>query len=370
MRSMTDFIYQHKNWPDFKWDSGKLIDALGEVRNIQGRLLGKMGCLGFELRNEAALDTMTLEVVGSSEIEGVTLDKEQVRSSVARHLGIDIAGSLESDRNVEGIVDMMIDATQNYRLVLSEERLFAWHSALFPSGRSGIRKIIVASWRTDSRGPMQVVSGAIRKEKAHFQAPEANLVAGEMKRFIEWFNREDDTDLVLKSAVAHLWFVTIHPFDDGNGRIARALTDQLLARSDKSSQRFYSMSARIQLERKEYYRILEKTQRGDPEITDWLRWFLNCLHNALKSTESIHTRVMHKAAFWNTHSTKILNTRQQLMLNRILDGSEGKLTSSKWAGITKCSADTALRDIQDLMVKGILKKDEKAGGRSTNYKLV
>ncbi|MBK7711918.1 MAG: Fic family protein [Bacteroidales bacterium] len=367
---MTNYIYQNKSWPDFKWDDQRIINLLGEVRNLQGRLLGRMDMLGFEYRNEAVLDTMTLDVIKSAEIEGISLDREQVRSSVARHLAIDLAGMVDSDRSVEGIVDIMIDATQNYELSLSVERLFGWHSALFPAGRSGIYKITTAAWRSDSGGPMQVVSGAIGKERVHFQAPPAIIVAHEMERFVEWFNREEHTDLILKSAVAHLWFVTIHPFSDGNGRIARALAEMLLARSDKSAQRYYSMSARIRIERREYYRILEKTQKGGLDITDWILWYLNCLMNALQSTESILAMVMYKAAFWRNNSDKILNVRQRSMLNRLLEGFEVKLTSSRWAKITKCSPDTALRDIQDLITRGILKKAEDAGGRSTNYKLV
>ena len=367
---MTSFIYENKHWPDFTWDDQRIINLFGDVRNLQGRLLGRMDSLGFEYRNAAVLDTMTLDVIKSSEIEGVYLNLEQVRSSFARRLAIDLAGMVESDRRVEGSVDIMIDATRNYKLPLTVERLFDWHSSLFPSGRSGIRKITPAAWRTDLRGPMQVVSGVIGKEKVHFQAPPANLVPGEMERFVEWFNGDDNTDLVLKSAGAHLWFVTIHPFEDGNGRIARALAEMILARSDESAQRFYSMSARIRTERKEYYRILEKTQNGGLDITDWLLWYLNCLMNALRSTESILARVIHKATFSRNNADKILNARQRTMLNTLLDGFDGKLTTSKWAKISKCSSDTALRDIQDLMTKGIIKKAEEAGGRSTNYKLV
>jgi len=367
---MTSYIYQNKSWPDFTWDDQRIINLLGAVRNLQGRVLGRMDSLGFEYRNEAVLDTMTLDVIKSSEIEGVFLNPEQIRSSVARHLGIDVAGMVASDRNADGIVDIMIDATQKNELPLSVERLFNWHSALFPTGRSGISKITVSAWRTDSKGPMQVISGVIGKEKVHFIAPPANHIACEMEKFVEWFNRDDNTDLVLKSAVAHLWFVTIHPFEDGNGRIARALAEMLLARSDESAQRFYSMSARIRIERKEYYRILEKTQKGGLDITDWLLWYLNCLMNALHSTESILTRVMHKAAFWRNNADKILNARQRTMLNRLLEGFDRKLTTSRWAKIAKCSSDTALRDIQDLISSGIIKKAEEAGGRSTNYKLV
>ena len=296
------------------------------------------------------------------------MNPDQVRSSIARRLGLEIGGSVESDRNVDGIVELMLDATQHCLKPLTAERLFDWHAALFPTGRSGIHKITVADWRSDSTGPMQVVSGAMGKEKVHFQAPDSHLIASEMKRFITWFNTENELDLVLKAAIAHLWFVTIHPFDDGNGRITRALTDMLLAQSDGSSQRFYSMSAQIRIERKQYYEILEKTQKGSLDITGWIKWFLSCLINALKATDTILNRVLFKAGFWNRHAKTIINERQEKLLNKILDGFEGKLTSSKWAKIAKCSKDTAIRDINDLINKNILKKEE-AGGRSTNYEL-
>lgn len=335
---------------------------------MQGRILGRMEFLGFDLRNEATLETLTLDVLKSTEIEGEYLNPDQVRSSIARRLGMEIAGSVESDRNVDGIVEMMIDATQHCFKPLSAERLFDWHAALFPTGRSGMYKITVAAWRNDSTGPMQVVSGAMGKEKVHYQAPDSSLLESEMSRFLDWFNTASEYDLVLKAAIAHLWFVSIHPFDDGNGRIARALTDMLLAQSDKSSQRFYSMSAQIRIERKQYYEILEKTQKGNLDITDWIKWFLNCLINALNATDNILNRVLFKADFWNRHAKTGLNERQKKLLNRILDGFEGKLTSSKWAKIAKCSKDTAIRDINDLISKNILKKEE-AGGRSTNYEL-
>jgi len=330
--------------------------------------MGRMESLGFDLRNEATLETLTLDVLKSTEIEGEYLNPDQVRSSIARRLGMEIAGSVESDRNVDGVVEMMLDATQNCFNPLTSERLFDWHAAIFPTGRSGMYKITVANWRSDSTGPMQVVSGAMGKEKVHFQAPDSSLVESEMSRFLDWFNESSELDLVLKASVAHLWFVTIHPFDDGNGRITRALTDMLLAQSDRSSQRFYSMSAQIRLERKQYYEILEKTQKGNLDITDWIKWFLNCLLNALKSTDTILNRVLFKADFWTRHAKTIMNERQKKLLNKILDGFEGKLTSSKWAKIAKCSKDTAIRDINDLINKNILKKDE-AGGRSTNYEL-
>jgi Fic family protein len=368
MHRMKTFIHQKDNWPEFTWNSNHFLSLLSEARNLQGRLIGKMETLGFDLRNEALLDTLTLDVLKSSEIEGEFLNPDQVRSSIARRLGMEIAGAVESDRNVDGVVEMMLDATQNCFTPLSAERLFDWHAALFPTGRSGMYKITVADWRKDTTGPMQVVSGAMGKENVHFQAPDSELLEEEMSRFIDWFNNSN-IDLVIKASIAHLWFVTIHPFEDGNGRIARALTDILLAQSDKSNQRFYSMSAQIRIERKQYYEILEKTQKGDLDITDWIVWFLNCLINALISTDSILTRVLFKAEFWQKHIDTAINDRQRKLLNKIMDGFEGKLTSSKWAKIAKCSKDSAVRDINDLIEKGILQK-EAAGGRSTNYELV
>lgn len=365
---MKLYIHQHHNWPQFNWNDSGVISLLSEVRNLQGRLMGKMETLGFQLRNEALLDTLTLDVIKSSEIEGEILNPEQVRSSVARRLGMEIAGAVKTDRNVEGVVEMMLDATQKCYDPLTVERLFDWHAALFPTGRSGMVQIKVADWRTDSTGPMQVVSGALGKEKVHFEAPDSKLIQKEMNRFLEWFN-SSEMDLVIKAAVSHLWFVTIHPFEDGNGRITRALTDMLLAQSDKSSQRFYSLSAQIRIERKQYYGILERTQKGDLDITEWIIWFLNCLTTALTSTDSILTRVLFKADFWQKHVGTNINDRQRKLLNKILDGFEGKLTSSKWSKIAKCSKDSAVRDINDLIEKKILQK-EAAGGRSTNYELI
>ncbi|MDP2889640.1 MAG: Fic family protein [Bacteroidota bacterium] len=365
---MKAFIHQQEDWPNFKWDSDKIVSLLSEARNLQGRLIGKMESLGFDLRNEALLDTLTMDVLKSSEIEGEFLNPDQVRSSIARKLGMEISGSVESDRDVDGVVEMMLDATQNCFKPLTPDRLFDWHAALFPTARSGMYKITVADWRKDSTGPMQVVSGAMGKEKVHFQAPDSSLVEEEMKLFLDWFNNNVKTDLVLKAAVAHLWFVTIHPFEDGNGRITRALTDMLLAQSDKSNQRFYSMSAQIRIERKEYYEMLEKTQKGNLDITEWIQWFLNCLINSLRSTDSMLVRVLFKADFWTKHSKILINERQNKLLNKLLDGFDGKLTSSKWAKIAKCSKDTAIRDINDLIDKDILQK-ESAGGRSTNYEL-
>lgn len=365
-RIVKRYIYQKPNWPNLTWDNERLLVLLGEVRHMQGRLLGRMEALGFELRNEATLSTLTMDVLKSSEIEGEFLQPDQVRSSVARRLGMDVAGLVYSDRNVDGVVEMLLDATQQYQKPLSAKRLFDWHAALFPTGRSGMYAIEVGQWRTDSTGPMQVVSGAMGKERVHFQAPAANVLKSEMKVFVDWFNKEKSLDPVLKAGLAHLWFVTVHPFDDGNGRMARALTDLLLARSDFSSQRFYSMSAQIRVERKGYYDTLEKTQQGDLDVTDWLEWFLNCLMHALQATDTTLSTVLSKAEFWKKNADTILNDRQKMLLNKLFNNFEGKLTSSKWAKIAKCSADTALRDIQDLITKGVLEKEE-AGGRSTGY---
>ena len=366
---MKAYIHEKENWTNFIWDNKQVMLKLGEARNLQGKLLGKMESLGFELQDEAVLDTLTLDVLKSSEIEGEFLEKEQVRSSIARRLGIDIAGAVESERHVEGIVEMMLDATQRYDLPLTKDRLFGWHAALFPSGWSNLYKITVADWRKDTTGPMQVVSGPMGKEKVHYQAPNSDRIEFEMKKFLQWFENDNDIDLVLKAAIAHLWFVTIHPFDDGNGRITRAITDMMLARSDKTIRRFYSMSAQIRIERKQYYKNLEKTQKRSSDITEWILWFLQCLINSIHSTDGTLTKILYKAEFWKLHSTTIFNERQQKMLNNLLDGFDGKLTTSKWAKINKCSQDTALRDIQDLINKSILQK-EPSGGRSTNYDLI
>ncbi len=366
---MKDYIYQQDAWPNLVWDDASLLLLLGKVRNLQGKLVGRMEALEFALRKEAVLETLTLEVIKTTEIEGKILNPEQVRSSVAKRLGLDIAGLVDSDKNVDGVVDMMFDASRNFNTPLSIQRIFDWHYSLFPSGRSGMYKIIVGNWRDDSTGPMQVVSGAMGKEKVHFQAPDASDIETEMKLFISWFNKPDHIDAVMKAGIAHLWFVTLHPFEDGNGRIARALTDMLLARSDGIPQRFYSMSSQIRKERKKYYEILEKTQKGLLDITAWLNWFLNCLLNALEESNQTLSRVIFKHKFWTKNASNVQNERQKLMLNKLLDDFEGKLTSSKWAKITKCSTDTALRDIQDLIKKQILQKTGE-GGRSTNYELI
>ena len=365
---MAIYIHNRTNWTNFTWDDKKVLLKLSETRNLQGKLLGRMESLGFDLQNEAMLNTLTLEIVKSSEIEGEILETEQVRSSIARRLGIDIAGAIESERHIDGIVEMMLDATQRYDLPLTKERLFGWHSALFPTGWSNLFKITVANWRKDIKGSMQVVSGPLGREKVHFEAPAAERVDSEMKKLLDWIENENEVDPVLKAAISHLWFVTIHPFEDGNGRITRAITEMILARSDKSVRRFYSMSAQIRAERKQYYEVLERTQKGNSDITEWIIWFLECLQEAIYSTYDILKRVLQKAEFWKTHSTTILNERQQKMINRLLDGFTGKLTTTKWGKICKCSQDTALRDIQDLIKKDILQK-EASGGRSTNYEL-
>ncbi|CAH2409106.1 Fic family protein [Mesorhizobium escarrei] len=363
------YIHELPEWPEFRWDHKALAAPLAAVRHRQGRLIGRMEGLGFGLRNEAMLQTLTEDVLKSSEIEGEILDRDQVRSSIARRLGMDIGALTPADRIVEGVVEMMLDATQKYDQELTDERLFGWHAALFPTGRSGMHRIRVGAWRDDSSGPMQVISGPVGRERVHYEAPQAARVGEEMNAFIAWFNGQEGIDPVLKAALAHLWFVTIHPFDDGNGRIARAIADMQLARSEESPQRFYSMSAQIRQERKAYYGILESTQKRDLEITEWLEWFLACLGRAVDGAEDILAGVLTKARFWEKHAADALSERQRDMLNRLLDGFEGKLTSSKWAIIEKCSPDTALRDIKDLVERGMLVKDE-GGGRSTSYSLV
>jgi Fic family protein len=363
------YIYQRPDWPYFTWDSSTLATLLAEVRHRQGRLLGRMEGLGFTLREEALLHTLTLDALKTSEIEGEIYLPDQVRSSLARKLGIDIGALAPTDRHVEGLVEMLLDATQHSDEPLSAERLFGWQAALFPTGRSGRYTITVANWRDDEKGPMQVVSGALGRERVHFEAPSAEKVPFEMETFIQWFNQENALDPVLKAALAHLWFLTIHPFDDGNGRIARAIADLQLTRADRSSQRFYSMSAQIQLERKRYYEILEKTQRGDLDVTEWLWWFLACLDRALAAAETTLSGVVTKSRYWAFLAQKQLNDRQKVMVNKLLDGFEGKLNTSKWAKITKVSADTALRDIQNLVEQGVLEKED-SGGRSTSYRLV
>ena len=363
------YIHERNEWPSFRWQDQTLAATLAHVRHRQGRLIGRMEALGFKLREEAVLHTLTEDVIKSSEIEGEQLDKDQVRSSIARRLGMDIAGLVPAVRNVEGVVEMMLDATQNYNQLLTEDRLFGWHAALFPTGRSGMTKIIVGDWRDDTSGPMQVVSGPIGREKVHYEAPVADRLSHEMQKFLAWLNSDKDIDPVIVAGIAHLWFVTIHPFEDGNGRIARAIADLALARSEHSAQRFYSMSSQIRTERNRYYDMLEATQKGDLDITAWLQWFLDCLDRAFDKADGTLSSVMAKAHFWDAIKDRPLNDRQQLVLNRLLDGFEGKLTSSKWAKLAKCSQDTASRDIDDLVRKGILVRGE-AGGRSTSYEII
>jgi Fic family protein len=345
---MSPYLHQFPDWPQFHWDQEALGFPLAEISHRQGRLLGRMEGLGFTLQKEAELETLTLDVLKSSEIEGERIDPEQVRSSDARRLDLDAGRTKPADRPVDGVVEMMLDATQNIVAPLTDERLFAWHAALFPTGRSGMRKIVVEAWRDDATGPMQVVSGPVGKEKVHYQAPSAAL---------------------LRAALAHLWFVTIHPFDDGNGRIARAIADWQLARSENSTQRFYSMSAQIRQERNEYYDILERTQKGTLDVTPWLEWFLGCLGRAFDGAETTLAAVLRKARFWDRAAGLSVNDRQRLVLNRLLDGFTGKLTTQKWAALAKCSHDTALRDIRSLIDQDLLRKDE-SGGRSTSYSLV
>lgn len=363
------YIHQYKAWPNFTWDETAISKLLTNVRHKQGRLLGKMEGLGFSLKEEATLQTLTQDVLKSSEIEGEILNPDQVRSSIARRLGIEVAGLVPSDRDVDGVVEMMLNATQRYTTELSDERLFGWHAALFPVGRSGMYKITVGNWRSNAKNdPMQVVSGAMGREIVHYQAPDSEILHEEMDQFINWYNTMMDIDPVLKAGLAHLWFVTVHPFDDGNGRIARAITDMQLARADESTQRFYSMSAQIRVERNVYYEMLEKTQKSDLDVTKWLVWFLSCYDRALSNTDQTLLTVMQKAKFWENPAAENINDRQKLMLNKLLDGFDGKLNSSKWAKITKCSQDTAGRDIADLIERDLLIK-EAAGGRSTSYVL-
>ncbi len=360
------YIHELANWPTFLWDRQSITELLVSVRHQQGRLIGGMESIGFPLREETVLQTLTQDVVKSSEIEGEILDQTLVRSSVARHLGMEEAALDRTDKNIDGVVEMVLDATQRFDQPLSKERLFQWHASLFPTGRSGFNKVRAGAWRT---GPVQVISGAMGKETVHFEAPPAERVDGEVEIFLEWLNGETAVDPVVKAAIAHLWFVTIHPFEDGNGRIGRAIADLLLARSEKSPHRFYSLSAQIQSERKGYYAILEKTQKGTLDITPWIRWFFGCLERAIEDALSVLDTVMRKAQFWKVLAEVTLNERQRKVMNRMLDGFNGKLTSSKWAKIAKCSQDTAYRDILDLVERGILRKNQE-GGRSTSYSLV
>jgi len=363
------YIWENARWPAMHWDDRVLGRRLAQVSREQGRLLGKMEGLGFDLRSEAHLRTLTEDVVKSSEIEGEELPPDQVRSSIARRLGMDVGGLVPADRTVEGVVELMLDATSRYASPLTEERLFAWHASLFPTGRSGVRKIVLGAWRDDGAGPMQVVSGPLGRESVHYEAPPASRLPAEMEKFLAWFAEPGETDPLLVAGLAHLWFVTLHPFEDGNGRIARAIADMALARAEKTGQRFYSMSGQIRAERDEYYDILERTQKYGLEVTRWQSWFLECLLRAIEGARGTLSAVLNKANFWERFAKQPLNERQIKVLNRLLDGFEGKLTSSKWARLAKCSQDTAYRDIMDLVERGALQKDP-GGGRSTSYSLV
>lgn len=362
---MSRYIHQLPDWPKFHWNADALAELAAAVRLRQGRLLGRMESLGFPQRDEAMLQALTLDVLKSSEIEGERLSPEQVRSSIARKLGMDIAGLVPADRLVDGVVAMILEATQNYAQPLTPERLFGWHAGLFPQAGG---KLKVGAWRDDASGPMQVVSGAVGRERVHYEAPPAERVDSEMNAFLDWANRSGGLDPILRAAQAHLWFVTIHPFDDGNGRVARAIADWALARSENGPRRFYSMSAQIQRERKDYYETLERTQKGTLDVSEWMAWFLGCLDRAIAGTESSLAAVFKKERFWRERAAAPVNERQRLMLNKLLDGFEGKLTSTKWAALAKCSHDTAQRDIVALIDRGILVKDA-GGGRSTSYSL-
>lgn len=363
------YIWDLPDWPIFKWDTGGLADLLIRTHHEQGRLIGRMEGLGFDLRDEARLQILTQDVMKSSEIEGENLDAEAVRSSIARKLGLDVGGLKASDRHVDGMVEIVLDATTKFEQPLTSDRLFSWHAALFPTGWSGLVRIETGNWRTADSGPMQVVSGALGREVVHYEAPPANRIEFYIKRFLEWFEAEEFTDPIIKAGLAHLWFVTIHPFEDGNGRIGRAVLDMLLARSENNAQRFYSMSKQIESERNDYYRVLERTQRGSMDVTEYLEWYLGCLLRSFNAAREVLAGVLQKARFWERFAMEPLNGRQIKVVNRLLDGLEGKLTSSKWAKMAKCSQDTAYRDITDLIERQILVKNT-AGGRSTSYSLV
>ncbi len=364
------WIHEYQDWSGFTWDVDALGNKLADIRHRQGRLLGRMEGLGFELKREASLSTLTNDIVKSSAIEGEYLNPEEVRSSIARRLGIDIAGLIPASRDVEGIVEMMLDATQVFLKPLTKERLFDWHAALFPTGRSGMHRITVGGWRTTEAGPMQVVSGSIGHEKIHFEAPNADRLEIEMQAFLTWFDKPSGLDPVLKAGIAHLWFVTIHPFEDGNGRIARAIGDMALARADGIPDRFYSLSSQIESERKDYYNQLERQQRSSPEITGWLEWFLGCLGRSISSAEETLGNVLFKSWLWEKINQGSVNERQRLIINRMLeDDFMGHMNTSKYAKMAKCSNDTGLRDIQDLKERGIFIQNP-GGGRSTSYRLL
>jgi Fic family protein len=362
------YIWQSHDWPQWRYDLAALAEPMAEVSRAQGSLVGRLTDVGLPLRDQASLAALTEDAVKTSEIEGERLDADSVRSSIARRLGMEIGALAPVDRHVEGVVDMVLDATANCRAPVSRKRLFGWHAALFPTGHSGLNKIRVGRWRDDACGPMQVVSGPIGRQRVHFEAPPADRLEAGTRRFLDWLNAPPREPALLRAGIGHLWFVTLHPFDDGNGRIARAIGDLLLARADGSPQRFYSLSAQIQRERKGYYEILERTQKGTLDVTDWLAWFLQTLHRAIDHAQNALDIVLIKTRFWQQWRSLPLNDRQVKLLNRLLDGFEGKLTTGKWAAIARCSPDTALRDISDLVARGVLQRSD-AGGRSTSYEL-
>ena len=363
------YIWEQPEWPRSTWDDGRLLEPLAAARLKQGRLLGSMTRLGFDLKLEAQLEALTEDVIKSSEIEGEVLDRDSVRSSIARRLGVPAAAVAPADRRTEGVVEMMLDATENYEALLTPERLFGWQAALFPTGYSGLHRVKTGAWRDDAEGPMQVVSGPIGRQRVHYQAPLAQQLDAEMQAFLEWFNRRGEPEGLLRAGLAHLWFVTIHPFEDGNGRVARAIADQALAQSEDSGQRFYSMSSQIRKERSDYYDRLERSQKGALDVTDWLVWFLDCFSRAIDGAEAACANVLRKADFWQRYAREPFNKRQKTVLNRFLDGFEGKLTARKWAAIGKCSIPTAQRDINELVARSILRRNP-GGSKNTSYDLV
>ena len=363
------YLWQRPDWPQWRYDAAALAGPLAQLHRAQGELVGRMAHLGLAQRDLATLQVLTQEVITTSAIEGETLNLEAVRSSIARKLGVDIGALAPADRHVDGVVDMVLDASQQHAQTLTAERLFGWHAALFPTGFSGRLRIQVGIWRNDAAGPMQVVSGPVGREKVHFEAPPAHALSAQTAAFLEWFNAKPSGDALVHAGLAHLWLVTLHPFDDGNGRISRAVGDMALARAEGSAQRFYSLSAQIQRERKQYYQQLEAAQRGTMDVTPWLEWFFACLLRAVQGADGLLAGVLDKAQFWQRWAGTPLNARQISVLNRALDGMDGQLTNAKWAAIGKCSADTALRDINDLLARGVLRRLE-GGGRNTAYGLV
>ena len=363
------YIWERPEWPSLTWDEGRLLEPLSAARLKQGRLLGSMARLGFDLKLEAQLEALTEDVIKSSEIEGEVLDRDSARSSIARRLGIPMAAVTHADRRTDGVVEMMLDATENYEALLTAERLFGWQAALFPAGYSGMYKVKTGAWRDDAKGSMQIVSGPIGRQRVHYRAPPARQLGAEMQAFLDWFNRREEPEGLLRAGLAHLWFVTLHPFEDGNGRVARAIADQALAQSEASGQRFYSVSSQIRKERADYYDMLERSQKGALDVTDWLVWFLDCFWRVIDGAEAACADVLRKADFWQRYAREPFTGRQKTVLNRFLDGFEGKLTARRWAVMGKCSIPTAQRDINDLVKRGILRRNP-GGSKNTSYDLV